>query len=241
MVFRGWWAEAAAPNPLTLLLALVFGSRWAEAAAPEIPTLTLGSATPGASAFTHGGETKPVGGRDVGGDIFGGTDGGGDIFGGTEIGGDIFGGRTAGHSTGLGDAVAGSFARATDPLGFGGPFPLGFAGPFPFGTGGAAGAAAGSGAPRSSPEAEAASLSSVVVVPSSSPSSSMDTWPRVRGSVSTYDSFSGSSREWAVPFFPFFPLPFPLSLPLPFGATGVAEGVLVDQHSDERCPAFPQL
>jgi hypothetical protein len=33
------------------------------------------------------------------------------MFGGTDVGGDIFGGRTAGHSTGLGDAVAGSVAR----------------------------------------------------------------------------------------------------------------------------------
>jgi hypothetical protein len=86
----------------------------------------------------------------------------------------MFGGRTAGHSTCFGDAVAGSLARATDPLGFG---------PFPLGTDGAVGVFAAGGwcaeaaAPKlsaflfasavgpralgSSPEAEAASLASV--------------------------------------------------------------------------------
>ncbi len=81
---------------------------------------------------------------------------GGNIFGGTDVGGDILGGRTAGHSTGLGHAIAGT--SATVPLGFG-PFaigtsasatdPVGF-GPFAIGTGGAAGAAAVSGAGSSS-------------------------------------------------------------------------------------------
>jgi hypothetical protein len=182
----GRWAEAAAPELLTLLLAVVPGSRWAEAAAPELTTLLFVFVLD--VAGSKGGGLATLGGRDVGGNIFGGTD----------VGGDIFGGRTAGHSTGLGDAVAGSVARTA-------------------GTGGAAAAAAGS--------------------PSSSPSS-MVIEPRAR-SESTYDSSSGSSREWAVPFFP-FPLSFPL--PLPLGATGVVdEDVFVDQHSDERCPAFPQL
>jgi hypothetical protein len=80
----------------------------------------------------------------------------GNIFGVSDIGGGTIGGRAAGHSTGLGHAIAGT--SATDPLGFG-PFaigtgasatdPVGF-GPFAIGTGGAAGAAAVSGAGSSS-------------------------------------------------------------------------------------------
>jgi len=182
-VVGDWWAEAAALVLHTLLNALVFD--------------TVRST--GGFALLGG---LDVNGNIFGGTIFGGTDTGGDIFGGcTDVGGDIFGGRTVGHSTGFGDAVAGT--RAIDPLGFG---------PFFLGTGGAAGvsvaggwcaeaatpklptllfatAAAGSGAPRSSPEAEAASLTSVVSVVSSSlllsPPSSMDKWPRERGSGSS--------------------------------------------------------
>jgi hypothetical protein len=85
----GRWAEAAAPELLTLLLAVVPGSRWAEAAAPEISTLLFAFVL--GVAVSKGGGLATLGGRDVGGNIFG--------------------GRTAGHSTGMGDAVAGSVAR----------------------------------------------------------------------------------------------------------------------------------
>ena len=84
----GRWAETAAPELLTLLLAVVPGSRWAEAAAPEISTLLFAFVF--GVAVSKGGGLATLGGRDVGGNIFG--------------------GRTAGHSTGLGRAVAGSVA-----------------------------------------------------------------------------------------------------------------------------------
>ena len=138
-VSGGRWADAASPELLTALLAVVPGSRCADAAAPELTTLLF----TGAPFTLHFASS---------------TSDGGDIFGGTGFGGDIFGGCTAGHSTGFGHATAGT--SATDPLGFG---------PFAFGTGGAAGAAAVSGAGS----------------PSLSPPSSMDRWPRETGSGSS--------------------------------------------------------